>query len=156
MGRSWVAALPLLAVLAACYPSPVACTEIGAQSGVGVSVLRAAAPGLTGLAVRVCWADRCTDRRVELRDGYDSVDQGCDPNGVCSASASPNGTLVGFVDLPDLPAGPVRVSGTLSRGTASVSLSEVEVAAETIYPNGVGCPGEGNQASVTVGPDGLR
>lgn len=110
------------------------------------------------LRLRICQAD-CTEQTVELQPGSVTVDEDCasdDPDGSCSASASPDGTLVGFADVDPFTAGPVRISGTMRSDSGTTTLDEVTVTAETTYPNGRDCPGEAAQASVRVTPAGLR
>ena len=149
----------LLCTLAACSQPQVACTQIAAQAGVSVTVAKEAAAGLTRLTLNVCVDDRCRDLPVQLAPGADTIDEGCDetagPDGVCSATAVPNGTLVGFVEVADLPAGPVTVRAVATRGQRTVRLGPATIEAATVYPNGRDCPGEANQANVTVGLDRL-
>ena len=100
------AAVAVLLLLTACTDPTSVCTEIGASPGVSVTVEKALATSLTGLALRVCWDGACKDYDVDLSPGSDTVDQGCDgnePDAACSATAVPNGTLVGFVTVPALP-----------------------------------------------------
>ena len=94
-----------------------------------------------------------------MSPGSDTIDQGCEgdePDAACSATVVPNGTLVGFVEVPGLPAGEVLIGATLQQGKRSTRLPEVAIQAETTYPNGPQCEPAANQAQVTIGPDGLR
>ena len=165
-GSGW----PLIALFAAvttgCHaaaPIGQACTEIGATPGVNVVVERPVADRATDvepltLTLRICQAD-CAEQAVELHPGSVTVGEDCpsdDPDGSCSASSSPDGTLVGFAEVAALTAGPVRISGTLEAGATTTKLAQVTVTAETSYPNGRDCPGEAPQASVRVTPAGLR
>ena len=98
---------------------------------------KALATSLTGLALRVCWDGACKDYDVDLSPGSDTVDQGCDgnePDAACSATAVPNGTLVGFVTVPALPAGEVLVGATLRKGDRTTRLAEVAVAGRHHLP----------------------
>ncbi len=168
--RGW----PLIALFAAattaCHaaaPVGQACTEIGAQPGVSVVVERAVVERTTAtdpltLRLRICQTD-CVDQTVELQPGSVTVDEDCpttdpgkDPDVSCSASSSPDGTLIGFADVATLTAGPVQISGTIRSGTGTTKLAQVTVTAETTYPNGRDCPGEAPQAAVRVTPTGLR
>lgn len=164
--RGW----PLIALFAAvttgCHATaPVgrACTEIGAVPGVSVIVERAVVERVTAtdqltLSLRICQTD-CVEQPVELHPGSVSVGEDCpsdDPDGSCSASSSPDGTLIGFADVATLTAGPVQIGGTLEAGSGTTKLAQVTVTAETTYPNGRDCPGEAPQASVRVTPAGLR
>jgi hypothetical protein len=97
--------LPAQAVLllvAGCSPTEVACTEIGAPTGVAVTVEKAIATQIEAVLLTVCWDGNCSDHDVELSPGNDTIDQGCDgtdPDSVCSATAVPNGTKVGFAEV---------------------------------------------------------
>ena len=111
--RAFAAGAVLLLASACSAPRRASvCTEIGASPGVGVTVEQASAAGVTALSLRVCWAGDCTDHAVELSPGSDTVDQGCEgdePDAACSATVVPNGTLVGFVEVPGLPVGEVQI-----------------------------------------------
>ena len=157
--RAYAAGAVLLLVTACTAPAVGGCTEIGAVPGVGVTVEKASAADVTALSLRVCWAGDCTDQQVELSPGSDTIDQGCEsdePDAACSGTVVPNGTLVGFVEVPGLPAGEVQIGATLQQGKRSTRLPEVAIQAETSYPNGPQCEPAANQAQVTIGPDGLR
>ena len=157
--HAWAAAASLL-VLAACTAAPErACTEIGSVSGVAVTVLAPYAEQVDRVRLEVCWSGPCTEDTVELSPGSDTVDQGCsgtDPDDTCSATAVPNGTLVGFLPVPELPAGPATVRGTVTVDGRSVALAKVTRTAETTYPNGPQCGPGGNQLAVAIDQDGIR
>jgi len=157
--RAFAAGAVLLLVTGCTAPGGVPCTEIGAVPGVNVTVEKASAAGVTALSLRVCWAGDCTDHDVVLSPGSDSIDQGCEgdePDAACSATVVPNGSQVGFVEVPDLPAGEVLIGATLREGKRSAELPEVPIQAETTYPNGPQCEPAANQAQVTISADGLR
>jgi hypothetical protein len=156
--RVWAAAAVLLA-LTGCRTPEVACTEIGSASGVAVTVLAPYAEQVDPVRLEVCWSGPCTEDTVELSPGSDTVDQGCsgpDPDDTCSATAVPNGTLVGFLSVPELPADEVTVRGTVIVDGQPVELAEVTRTAETTYPNGPRCGPGGNQLAVTVDRAGIR
>lgn len=156
--RVWAAAASLL-VLTACSPPEPACTEIGSASGVAVTVLAPYAKQVEGVRLEVCWSGRCTEGTVALTPGSDSVDQGCsgaDPDDTCSATAVPNGTLVGFLPVPELPTGDVTVSGTVTVAERRVTLAKVRRSVETTFPNGPQCGPGGNQLAVAIDQRGLR
>jgi hypothetical protein len=156
--RVWAMAASLL-VLAACSPPEVACTEIGSRSGVAVTVLAPYAAQVKGVRLEVCWSGPCAEDTVELSPGSDTVDQGCsgsDPDDTCSATAVPNGTLVGFLPVTELPAGEVTVRGTVTVAGRAVTLAEVTRRAEASYPNGPQCGPGGNQLAVAIDQDGIR
>ena len=179
--RFWAAAAVVLG-LTGCGPTEVPCTEIGSVSGVAVTVLPPYAEQVDRVRLEVCWSGPCTEDSVELSPGSDTVDQGCsgsDPDDTCSATAVPNGTLVGFLPVPELPAAEVRVSGTVTVAGRAVELAElpagpvgipatltvngkrVRVAevrrtAATTYPNGPDCGAGGNQLAVAVDRAGIQ
>lgn len=137
----------------------VACTEIGSVSGVSVTVRAPYAAKVDVVRLKVCWAGQCQERNVELSPGSDTVDQGCsgpDPDDTCSATAVPNGTLVGFAELAGLPAGPITVSATLTVDGRRVPVTETTKSAETTYPNGPQCGAGGNQAAIEIDHTGIR
>ena len=157
--RAFAAGAILLLVTGCTAPGVAGCTEIGASPGVGVTVEKASAASVTALSLRVCWAGDCTDHEVALSPGSDSIDQGCEsdePDAACSATVVPNGTQVGFVEIPGLPAGEVLIGATVRDGKGSKRVPEVAILAEATYPNGPQCEPVANQAQVTIGPDGLR
>ncbi len=157
--RAFAAGAVLLLVSACTAPGVGGCTEIGASPGVGVTVEKATAANVTALSLRVCWAGDCTDHDVALAPGSDSIDQGCEgdePDAACSATVVPNGTLVGFAEVPGLPVGEVLIGASVERGERSSRLPEVAIQAGTSYPNGPQCEPAANQAQVTIGRDGVR
>jgi hypothetical protein len=156
--RVWAAAAVVLAVTG-CNPPEVGCTEIGSTSGVAVTVLAPYAEQVDRVRLEVCWSGPCTEETIELTPGSDTVDQGCsgsDPDDTCSATAVPNGTLVGFLPVPDLPAAKVQVGGTVTVADRAVELAEVTRTAETTYPNGPQCGPGGNQLAIAIDQTGIR
>lgn len=154
-----VVGLVAVLLLAGCTPPELACTEIGSPSGVSVVVDREAAEGVTRLTLTVCSDGRCHNVAVPLTPGSDTVDQGCDgtgPDAPCSGIASPNGTLVGFAPVEDLPAGPVEVGARVVRAGRTATLPRLRLAAAPTFPNGPACPAGGNQAALRVTTGGLR
>ena len=138
--------------------SPHACTEIGAPAGVAVTVVREAVSPAMTLTLRICQAD-CVEQPVDLVPGSTTVGATCDsadPDASCSASSSPDGTMRGFVDVPALTVGDVRISGELRAGASRTRLEEITVTAEATYPNGRDCPAGGPQAWIRVTGAGLR
>ena len=154
----WVAGALLL--LTGCSPPALACTEIGAPSGVSVTVLAPYAAEVDALSLTICWTGAdCVDGAVDLMPGSDTVDQGCsgtDPDDTCSATAVPNDTLVGFLDVAGLPAGPLTIEGTVTASGKQRRLAEISRTAETTFPNGPQCGPGGNQLSVQLDANGLR
>lgn len=98
-------------------------------------------------SLEVC-VQECRTHDLDLQPGSDAVDLGCDstePEGTCSASMRPNGTLVGFVSVEELTAGEVTVT-VLSGGKRYSTTGQPQL----VYPNGRDCPGEALQLAVTL------
>jgi hypothetical protein len=153
------AALATVLLLAGCSPMEVACTEIGAPPGVGVTVEKTIAADVDAVQLTVCWDGDCHDHTVQLTPGSDTVDQGCDgndPDSACSATAVPNGTQVGFAEVPGLPTGTVMIGATVRRAGKQRVLPKIDVQAKPTYPNGQQCGPQGTQAHVVIGASGLR
>ena len=154
----WVAGALLL--LTGCSSPALACTEIGAPSGVSVTVLAPYAAEVDALSLTICWTGAdCVDGAVDLMPGSDTVDQGCsgtDPDDTCSATAVPDDTLVGFLDVAGLPAGPLTIEGTATASGKQRRLAEISRTAETTFPNGPQCGPGGNQLRVELDANGLR
>lgn len=110
------------------------------------------------LTLRICQSD-CVAQPVDLYPGSVTVGQTCtsdDPDGSCSASASPDGTMAGFVEVTTLTPGAVGVGGELRTGASTTEFDEVTLTAESTYPNGRDCPPGGPQAALRVTTTGLR
>lgn len=152
--------LAAVALVGCSATGPKACTAIGSVPGVSVTIDATAAKGVDGLRLEVCWkGDPCRDAEVELRPGTDAVDQGCDgddPDSTCSASAVPNGTLVGFAQIEGLPAGPIDVTAVVIKATKRQPESKATVMAAATHPNGPDCPAGAHQAKITIGSHGIR
>ncbi|MFJ6279606.1 hypothetical protein [Arthrobacter subterraneus] len=126
---------------------PLACTEIGAEPGVSITISETMAAEMEDPVLEVCAAE-CHTYPVDLFQGTEAVDLGCDsaePEGSCSASMRPDGTLVGFVRVDELTAGEVGV--TLISGDQHYRSTGTP---QLVYPNGRNCPGEALQLSVTL------
>jgi hypothetical protein len=155
----FIAGSELLLLLTGCSPMEAACTEIGAPPGVAVIVEKTIAADVDDVRLTVCWNGNCNDHKVQLAPGSDTVDQGCkgsDPDSACSATAVPNGTKVGFADVPGLPTGTVIISATVRRAGKQIVLPKIDVQSRPTYPNGPQCGPQGPQAQVVVGASGLR
>jgi len=66
------------------------------------------------------------------------------------------GTGVGFVEIAELPDGPITVRATAVRAQKSVRWPEITVPTELTQPNGPDCGGGARQAEVTITAQGLR
>ncbi|MGD7707345.1 hypothetical protein [Microlunatus sp. Y2014] len=131
----------------------VGCTEMGSPTGIGVTVLPPL-PVERVVTLRLCTTpESCTDEQVELRPGSDMIDLGCSgtgPSAPCSAAATPNGTLVGFLHVDDLPGTPITVSASFGPATTTPpAYGPTELTAELTHPNGPDCPAGGRQAAIT-------
>jgi hypothetical protein len=71
-------------------------------------------------------------------------------------AAVPNGTKVGFADVPGLPTGTITISATVRRAGKRVVQPEIDVESKPTYPNGPQCGPQGPQAQVVVEASGLR
>ena len=112
-----VAALALTAVLATSCRPETACPAIGQAPVVSFTVDRAYAPSVKTVHLKACQDGRCKEADLELVPGSIAVDQGCEPgssggDGVCSATASPDGTLTGMLMMETLTANRIEVTAT--------------------------------------------
>lgn len=142
--------------LAACSSvGQTVCTEIGAPTGVGITVDATIAEQVSDeLVVEVAWGDEVVEANVLLYPSTSAVDDGCsgdEPDASCSATVQPTGGKSGFADVNELPEASVDVTVHL-RDTNGEPLPphESRVVAEATYPNGPDCPAGGVQAYVTV------
>jgi hypothetical protein len=136
-------------------PFGVGCTAVGAVDGVSTVVAADSVGGVAVLALEVCREGRCTEAEVALSAGTVSVDQGCDADGVCAASASPDGTLVGFTPV-DLSAGEVEIRATVTGRDGQTRVhAPVRATPEVVHPNGPRCPGKAHQLGLTLDSGGL-
>ncbi len=156
-----VGVLALAAVTVACgtvvRSGGQACTEMGAPRGIGVDIAPPTAARVETASLTACWNGKCRTWPVELRPSTSATDTTCgdDPGDVCSAKVRKTGGLHGFVDIPDLPAEPVRVNLTLAEadGTEVVDRT-LEVTPRRVSPNGPSCPPHVPQARLVVDESG--
>jgi hypothetical protein len=149
--------LVLLGVTLACSPAERACTLIAAEPGVGLTVATDLAPALSDLRLRVC-QDDCVNVTVSLDPGSSTVPQGCAgdrPEDPCSATAVPDGTLVGFASLPDLRATTARISASGTVDGTPTRWPTIDVAVKLVYPNGPDCAPDGPQGRIRLSRSGL-
>ncbi|MGA8788988.1 MAG: hypothetical protein WB535_08575 [Paenarthrobacter sp.] len=144
------------ALLPGCYPEAVACPAIGHIAGVSLSVAASYADQVGTLRLKACQDGTCTEKDLDLHPGAVAVDQGCTPDGVCSATSSPDGTFVGFLELPALSEGPLEatVSGTSPSATA-LPTRTLTFTPKGDYPYGEQC-GRVITAAVILDADGLK
>nr|WP_240720961.1 hypothetical protein [Pseudarthrobacter sp. NamE2] len=142
--------------LAGCGPAAVACPAIAQATAVSVTVPEDYAPQVGSLRLKACQDGTCKEDFVELRPGSDSIDQGCTPDGVCSATASPNGTKVGMLMLDTLTEATLTVTSSgAGRDGAPLPVHTVEFRPRADYPFGEQC-GKFLSAGVTLESSGLR
>ena len=144
------------ALLPGCFAEPVACPAIGHVAGVSLTVVASYADDVASLRLKACQDGICTDKDLILNPGASAVDQGCTPDGVCSATSSPDGTLQGFLELPALSESSIQatVTGTSPAGTA-LPESTLTFTPKGDYPFGEQC-GRVTIAALALDADGLR
>lgn len=138
------------------YPVPAPCPAIAQATAVSVTVARELAAQVGTLYLKACQGGVCRESGVELFPGSDSIDQGCTPDGVCSATASPNGTRIGHLMLDTLTEEPMELTatGTTPDGSA-LPVRTLEFRPRGAYPFGEHC-GRFITASVILDANGLR
>lgn len=144
------------ALLPGCLEEPVACPAIGQVPGVSITVAASYAPSVDSLTMKACQDGTCTQEELVLHPGAVAEDQGCTPEGTCSATTSPDGTLQGFLMLPVLTESPLEatVSGTAPNG-ASLPVRSLTFTPQGEYPFGEQC-GRFITAHVLLDAAGLR
>ena len=144
-----------LATACGAGPGAVPCPAIAQATAVSISVPAGYAQQVAVLHLKACQDGSCTEDDVELRPGSSSIDQGCS-NGVCSATASPNGSKVGALMLETLTESPMTVtaSGASPDGTA-LPVRTIDIRPRADYPFGEQC-GRFINASVVLDAEGLH
>lgn len=129
---------------------------IAQASVVSVTVVRDYVPEVKTLRLRACQDGTCKEADLELFPGTASVDQGCAPDGVCSATATPDGTMMGMLMLDSLTEAPMSLTatGTAPDGTA-LPVRTLDFRPRGAYPYGEQC-GRFVSASVVLDAKGLR
>jgi hypothetical protein len=158
MGKSAVllALITTTVLTSACYPYDVPCPMIAQASVVSVTVAREYAAQVKTLHLKACQDGACEEADLELYPGTVSVDQGCTPDGVCSATASPDGTMMGNLMLDSLTESPMALTatGTAADGSALPERT-LDFRPRGDYPFGEHC-GRFVSASVVLNAEGLR
>lgn len=156
-----VLALSTTAVLAACQPLEQPCPAIAQASVVSLTVAAGYVPSVQSIRLKACQDGNCKEEDLELRPGSATIDQGCETDnagrdGVCSATASPDGTLVGMLMLDVLTGSPIEttLSGTTPNGVPLPERS-LTFTPRSAYPFGQHC-GEFLSASLVLDAEGLR
>jgi hypothetical protein len=142
----------------ACGPGPwaVACPAIAQATAVSVTVAADYAAQVGTLRVKACQDGQCAEEYVELRPGSASIDQGCTPEGFCSATASPDGTKVAALFLETLTEAPMLVTASAAAPDGSpLTARTLDFRPRGTYPFGQQC-GRFVSASVLLDGEGLR
>ncbi|CAM3152265.1 hypothetical protein PSET11_00205 [Arthrobacter ulcerisalmonis] len=141
---------------AACGPADVACPDLGQSSGVSLTVAASYVTQVESLHIRACQDGICHESDLDLMPGSVSIDLGCDSKNACSATSSPDGSKVGFLDLGVLTDSrmTVTVSGTNSAGTA-LAVHTLEFEPVSSFPIGEQC-GQFLTAAVSLDNEGLH
>ena len=138
------------------YPVPTPCPMIAQASAVSVTVAREYVPQVGSLRLKACQDGVCKEAGVELFPGTASIDQGCTPDGVCSATASPDGTMIGMLMLESLTEAPMALTASgISPGGSPLPVRTLNFRPRGAYPYGEQC-GRFVTASVILDAQGLR
>ena len=156
-----LAGLGFTALLVTGCQTETACPAIGQAPVVALTVAREYAGSVKTLRLSACQDGRCTEAELELFAGSTSVDQGCEPgpgagDRPCSATSSPDGTLMGMLLLDPLTESPIEAtsSGTGPDGLP-LPVRTVTFTPRVAYPYGEQC-GRFISAGVLLDADGLR
>jgi hypothetical protein len=154
--RLFLALITTAVLTSACEPYAVPCPAIAQATAVSVTVARDYVPQVWTLHLKACQEGACKEAGVELFPGSASIDQGCTPEGVCSATASPDGTMVGMLMLDTLTEAPMALTatGTAPDGSA-LPVRTLDFRPRGAYPFGEQC-GRFVTASVQLDAAGLR
>lgn len=151
-----VALMATTGLTTGCGPGAVACPAIAQATAVSVTVKADYAPLVRGLHLLACQDGVCREDDLDLNPGSASIDQGCGPDGVCSATASPDGTLVGILMLETLTESPMTVTATGTAADGSpLPVRSLGFRPRAAYPYGEQC-GKFVTASVFLDGTGLH
>jgi hypothetical protein len=142
----------------ACGPGPGAapCPAIAQATAVSVTVSANYAPQVAALHLRACQDGECSEDDVELHPGSASIDQGCTPEGVCSATASPDGTKFASLFLQTLTESPMSVTASATAPDGSpLPVQALDFRPRGDYQFGEQC-GRFITAAVLLDADGLH
>jgi hypothetical protein len=162
MGKTGVllATITTTALLSGCHAFEAVCPAVGRVSGVAVTVAAGYSPQVRTLHLKACQDGKCEEGTLHLTPGSVAVDQGCtddsSPDGVCSATAKPDGTKHGLLELETLAESPIDVtaSGQDANGQP-IPTRTLRFEPRASYPFGEQC-GRVVSASVVLDAAGLR
>ena len=146
------------AILTSCYyyEVPAPCPAIAQATAVSVTIPASYAPEVGALRLKACQDGVCREDALELRPGSVPVDQGCAPDGACSATASPDGTLTGALFLDSLTESPMTVTATgTSPAGQALPVRTLDFRPHGEFPFGEQC-GRFVTASVVLDAEGLH
>ena len=131
------------------------CFQLSPLTGIQLDVVPEFAKFVGNTAqLTACWNGTCHQPSLDqsLHPSTRSVDQGCTPDGSCSATSAPTGGKNGFGYVADLPAEPVRVRLTIPAAPGGRSVTgSVSITPRLVGTGGPNCPGGGGvQGSIHV------
>ena len=153
-----LALITTTALTSGCYyfPYETPCPAIAQASVVSVTVAAPYVPQVGTLRLKACQDGVCTEDTLELRQGSVSIDQGCSPDGVCSATASPDGSMIGMLFLDALTESPMALTATgTSPDGSALPVRTLDFRPRGEFPYGEHC-GRFVTASVVLDAEGLR
>lgn len=151
-----LALITTAALTSACEPYAVPCPAIAQATVVSVTVERDYVPLVGKLHLKACQDGACKEADLDLFPGSASVDQGCNPEGACSATASPDGTMVGHLMLDTLTEAPMALTATgFAPDGSALPVRTLDFRPRGAYPFGEQC-GRFVTASVRLDASGLR
>ncbi len=142
----------------ACGPGPgaVPCPAIAQATAVSLRVTAHHAPQVATLRLLACQEGTCTEDYVQLHPGSASIDQGCTPEGICSATASPDGTKFATLFLQTLTEAPMSVTAAATAPDGlPLPVRTLDFRPRGDYPFGKQC-GRFITASVLLDAEGLH
>ena len=149
-------AITTAGLASACGPAAVPCPAIAQATAVSVTVTADYAPQVSTLHLMACQDGTCSEGDIDLAPGSASVDQGCTPYGVCSATASLDGTKVGMLMLESLTESTMAVTATATGPDGfALPVRTLDFRPTGTYPFGEQC-GKFIGASVTLDEAGLH
>ncbi len=150
----WVVGLASVLVLAvgcgqsAGAPPETACPAIGTPIGISLTIPPESVAGISVANLDACWDGQCVTRKVDLQPSTAPASTTC-VGSACSAQMTSTGGLHGFVDVPGLPAQPVRVTVTFDDGKPH----SIEITPAFAQPGPPGCGQAGQQIQLVVAAD---
>lgn len=156
-----VLALALTALPAAGCQSRAVCPAIGQAPLISLTITREYADSVKTVHLRACQEGRCHEADLELFPGSTSVDQGCQtgPDSLsapCSATSSPDGTLMGMLMFEPLTESRIEATSTgTDPGGQPLPVRTVGFMPRVAYPFGQQC-GRFISAGLVLDADGLR